>query len=380
MTGLYIHIPFCKSKCLYCNFYAVASKKLAQGFVEALLQEIETRSHQWKDPHLRTVYMGGGTPSLLLPGDIENILDFIKRYFILEPSCEITLEANPDDISMQNLESWSKAGINRLSIGIQSQNETILKFLGRHHTAEQALEAYAMVRKAGFNNISVDLIYGIQGLNNEEWENALLKILSLEPEHFSCYALTLEEKTPYDFQVKKGKLSLPDEELVAQQYEILQEISSHKGYIQYEISNFCLPGYYSRHNTAYWQGIPYLGLGPSAHSYDGIKRWWNPSCIEEWKKLTTLDIGACPCEILTSINQYNEYIITSLRTSWGLSISHINKRFGEKFTRHTLQIANSLTSIYLKKIGTDRIAIKSQAYILADCILERFILMDDSKI
>lgn len=378
MSGLYLHIPFCKTKCLYCNFYAVASQRLALGFTETLLLEIENRSHQWIDLNLQTIYLGGGTPSLLPSEEIEKIMNAINRYFIVKPPCEITLEANPDDITIENLQSWLNAGVNRLSIGIQALDDHILKFLGRRHNTAQALQAYSMARNAGFKNISLDLIFGIPGLKNENWENTLKKILSLYPEHLSCYALTLEEKTVYDDYIRKGKYPSPNDDLAAQQYEILQDITSKNGYLQYEISNFCLPGYHSRHNSAYWHRIPYLGLGPSAHSFDGAQRWWNPPSLKEWKRMVSLN-EACPSEILTTIDKYNEYIMTSLRTSWGIKLSFITEKFGTSFAEYTLKIANSLMNHFLQQADYDTIVIHPKAYILADGIIEKFFLTQDDK-
>jgi len=328
MAGIYIHIPFCRHKCNYCNFYSLASTRHMDKIAFALVSELEQQKDYLNNQKIETIYFGGGTPSLLEVADIEAILNAVNTNFNIEDGAEITLEANPDDLTSHKLAALKDAGVNRLSIGIQSFRQEDLRFLSRTHSDSQVIRCIADARQAGFNNLSIDLIYGIPTLTDREWEENLEKAFSFGIPHISAYSLTIEDKTPLEFMIRKGKIQPVDENLSLSQYHILSRMMQDHGYEHYEISNFSLPGAYSRHNTAYWQGKHYLGIGPSAHSYNGISRQWNISNLSEYFKTIASGKVASELEILSQATQLNEYIMTSLRTMWGCDLVLIRKKFG----------------------------------------------------
>jgi oxygen-independent coproporphyrinogen-3 oxidase len=312
--GLYIHVPFCKSKCGYCDFYSVTGLNDIPEYIKALLEEISIYSNEnW---HFDSVYIGGGTPSLLDPADIAKILTRLRKNFPIAADAEITLEANPADIHGLFLTSLRQAGINRLNLGIQSFDDCMLHFLGRRHTAIQAIESIRQARTVGFDNIGLDLIFGIPGQTLEAWQNTLYEALALLPEHLSCYQLNLENHTPLGQRHGQNEFSLPNEE---QQYVFLAataDILEDAGYVQYEISSFARDGgYKSRHNGKYWRHIPYLGLGPAAHSFSGSRRWWNHASLKSY--LSDLGAGRRPVageELLTAAEYKLETRFLALRT------------------------------------------------------------------
>lgn len=328
MAGIYIHIPFCRHKCNYCNFYSLASTRYMDKIAFALVSELEQQQDYLNNQKIETIYFGGGTPSLLEVADIEAILNAVNANFNIEDGAEITLEANPDDLTPQKLSALKDAGVNRLSIGIQSFRQEDLRFLSRTHSDSQVIRCIADARQAGFNNLSIDLIYGIPTLSDRGWEENLEKAFSFGIPHISAYSLTIEDKTPLEFMIRKGKIQPVDENLSLSQYHSLSRMMQDHGYEHYEISNFSLPGAYSRHNTAYWQGKHYLGIGPSAHSYNGISRQWNISNLSEYFKTIASGKVASELEILSQATQLNEYIMTSLRTMWGCDLVLIRKKFG----------------------------------------------------
>lgn len=327
MAGIYIHIPFCKHKCNYCNFYSLASTRYMDQIPDALISEISQRK-DYLTESIETIYFGGGTPSLLGSSDIEKILNAVFSQFRVQPDAEITLEANPDDLTTEKLLSLKKAGINRLSIGIQSFRQEDLKFLSRSHSPEQVIQCINDARQAGFTNLSIDLIYGIPTLTDEGWISNLSKAFSFGISHISAYSLTVEEKTPLEVMIRKGTMKAVDESLSLSHYQILCRMMQQHGYEHYEISNFCIPGEWSRHNTAYWQGKSYLGIGPSAHSYNGSSRSWNVSNILRYIDSVTTGEVESEWEILSPVTQFNEYIMTSLRTMWGCDLDQVRLRFG----------------------------------------------------
>lgn len=325
--GVYIHVPFCRKACHYCDFHFSTSTTLRNGMVGAILQEMALTPGT--DGHVaETVYFGGGTPSLLPTSDIERLLAGVGSILPIAPGAEVTLEANPDDIDAGRLAEWRSVGIGRLSIGIQSFRDEDLRWMNRSHDARQALDAVGAAQAAGFSDISIDLIYGSPGLGTEAWAANLDIALSLGVPHLSCYALTVEAGTPLDAMVRRKKKASPDPERQAEQYLLLLERSAAAGYEPYEISNFCLPGRRSRHNSAYWKGTPYFGFGPSAHSFDGTDRRWNissnPAYIESIRK------GSIPCEAetLTHGQRLNEYVMTALRTMEGIDLGHVSQEWG----------------------------------------------------
>jgi oxygen-independent coproporphyrinogen-3 oxidase len=334
MAGIYIHIPFCKQKCHYCNFFSVASTKWRDEFVEALLKEIAMRKDYLKGETVNTVYLGGGTPSLLFIEHLALIFEHLARNFDIGPGAEITLEANPDDISEEKARLWRDTGINRLSIGIQSFFVDDLHYLNRVHNAGQALRAIEDVRNAGFDNLTIDLIYGIPGLTEEKWAKNLETFFSLDIPHLSAYSLTVEQKTPLALLIEKGKYAPVDENLSISHFKMLLEQAKAHHFIHYEISNFAKEGYYSKHNSIYWLGGHYLGLGPSAHSFNGHSRQWNVSNISQYIKLDDYHTSVEEKEVLTPDQRYNEYVMTSLRTTWGCDTMHILNAFGEKYQSH----------------------------------------------
>lgn len=328
MAGIYIHIPFCRQKCHYCNFFSVASTRWKGRFLEALGKEIALRKDYLSGETVHTIYFGGGTPSLLTTNELMRILDTIFRHFPVDPAAEITLEANPDDLSLEKAQEWKETPVNRLSIGIQSFFGDDLTYLHRVHDEAQAKTAIAIARQAGFDNLTIDLIYGIPTLTEEKWRQNLASFFSLDIPHLSAYSLTVEQKTPLALLIRKGKYQPPDENQSVSHFKILLEETKAQGFIHYEISNFARPGFYSKHNSLYWLGGHYLGLGPSAHSFNGHSRQWNVSDINRYILQEDPQARITETEILTPTQQYNEYIMTSLRTAWGCDTEHVRNVFG----------------------------------------------------
>lgn len=282
MSGIYIHIPFCRRKCHYCNFFSLASTRYKDRFLEALKEEIYLRKDYLGGHQVQSIYLGGGTPSILKVVEVNSILEFIRKYFPLKENSEITLEANPDDINPELLQDYLEIGINRLSIGVQSFFDDDLQYLNRIHSGSRAVEAVLQAKNAGFTNISIDLIYGIPTLTKEKWKQNLEKAFSLDIPHISAYSLTVEPRTALDLLIRKKKLPGPVEEDFLDHFRILIKMMKEKGFEHYEISNFCRERSYSRHNSMYWNGTHYLGLGPSAHSYNGTSRQWNISNVVQY--------------------------------------------------------------------------------------------------
>ncbi|MGC8864763.1 MAG: radical SAM family heme chaperone HemW [Bacteroidales bacterium] len=341
MAGLYIHVPFCRKKCPYCNFFSVVSDKLRNDFIELLLSEANHFASDWSDQTMATLYLGGGTPSLLSEEELRALFKGLRTQFKISPQAEITLEVNPDDITLDSLKLWKDLGINRLSVGLQSLDEAALDFLERLHSAGESLNKLRLVRNVGFTNLSLDLIYGIPGLSRQAWLKTLEQVFEFRPEHMSAYALTLEEKTIYDFRVRRNQVSAPPDDLALAHFHLLRRMARHHGYHFYEVSNLSLPGYHSRHNTSYWTGVPYLGLGPSAHSFDGRKRWWNPASISKWRQIVTHKQDREE-EQLSRIMQLNEYLMTCLRTREGMLFNHFEQRWGKQALEHLLQKVGKL--------------------------------------
>lgn len=320
MAGIYIHIPFCKRACHYCNFHFSTTRTHENEIREALLKEVSLQSAYLGKEPVRTIYFGGGTPSLMPDFFLKQMLSAIRANFQVDADPEITLEANPDDVQPGTVESWAALGINRLSIGVQSFFDADLEWMNRAHNAGMAEDAIGMAQQAGIRNISIDLIYGGPTLPDENWIANLEKAAQLEVPHLSCYALTVEPSTALDLMILKEKKEAVDPDRQARHFELLQSKAPEFGFEHYEISNLAKPGFRSKHNTAYWQGVPYLGIGPSAHSFNGKSRQWNVANNALY--LTSIQNGTVPFEeeILTKANRLNEYIMTSLRTIEGLSL------------------------------------------------------------
>lgn len=322
MAGIYIHIPFCKQACHYCNFHFATSLRRKNELVAALLSEIEQRKDYLEDEVIQTIYFGGGTPSLLQIEDFRSLIDKITTLFKVEGNAEITIEVNPDDIDEEKLKEWKSAGINRLSIGIQSFFNEDLQWMNRAHNAEQAVSSLQSAKRF-FDNISIDLIYGTPFLTNEKWKQNVETAISFNIPHLSCYALTVESKTPLYKLIKQQKVENIDPDKQSEQFLLLMQWLEEAGYDHYEISNFAKPGSRSRHNSSYWSGEKYLGIGPSAHSFDGKSRQWNVSNNNIY--IDSISKGIIPFEkeILSETQKLNEYIMTSLRTEQGLDLKLI---------------------------------------------------------
>ncbi|MDZ4809145.1 MAG: radical SAM family heme chaperone HemW [Bacteroidota bacterium] len=324
MAGIYIHIPFCRQACHYCNFHFATSLHYKNDFIAALLKEIVVQKNYLDKEIVETIYFGGGTPSLLSIEDLVLIVEKIKSVFIVATGAEITLETNPDDIANTKLAGWKKAGINRLSIGIQSFFEEDLKWMNRAHTAQQAIDNLQLA-SSYFDNITIDLIYGTPQLTNEKWKQNVDTAISLNIPHLSCYALTVEPKTPLDKMIQQHKSEDINPDKQSEQFLLLMQWAEEAGYEHYEISNFAKKGMRSRHNSSYWQGKNYLGLGPSAHSFNGTSRQWNVSNNNNY--IASINKGIIPFEkeVLTGTQKLNEYIMTSLRTMEGLNTAIAGK-------------------------------------------------------
>jgi oxygen-independent coproporphyrinogen-3 oxidase len=330
MAGIYIHIPFCKQRCNYCNFHFSTSLALQNDFSVALLKEIELRMTYLNAETIETIYFGGGTPSLLPSSAIAAIMDSIYKNFTISENPEITLECNPDDLNPERLKSWNRAGINRLSIGIQSFFDEDLSWMNRAHDSKQALYSIEMARAAGFENFSIDLIYGLPGLTDDKWGRNLHTAISANPNHISCYALTVEPKTALYKMIRMKETEDIKPEKQAAQFLTGIEMLEAAGFEHYEISSFAKPGKRSRHNSAYWQSKKYLGLGPAAHSFNGTSRQWNISNNALYIKSLMGGQLNMEFEILQTRDLLNEYIMTSLRTIEGMDLQYVSSHFGKE--------------------------------------------------
>jgi oxygen-independent coproporphyrinogen III oxidase len=329
MAGIYLHIPFCRRACHYCNFHFSTSQKLRPELVSTLLLEIAERKEYLDGAAVSTIYFGGGTPSLLSQAEIDAMLNAIHTYYPVSGDAEITFEANPDDIDLTTAKAWKSAGINRLSMGVQSFYEEDLKWMNRAHTAGQALSSVRDVQNAGFTNITIDLIYGSPGLTDDKWKHNVDTALALNVPHLSCYALTVESQTALDKMITLKKSPPVHTEDQARQFTLLMGWLEDAGYDHYEISNFSKPGMFSRHNSAYWSGDHYLGFGPSAHSYNGSSRQWNVSNNAAYIKALTTGAPAAELEELTARDRHNEFVMISLRKKEGIRKSLFAELFGQ---------------------------------------------------
>ncbi len=334
MPGIYIHIPFCKQACHYCNFHFSTSLKYKEDLLAALTKEITLRTDYLADKTIETIYFGGGTPSLLSQDEIQTIIDQLAQYYDIQAGAEITLEANPDDLLPKKIQAFRQTPINRFSIGIQSFFEEDLRWMNRAHNAQQANDCIQLAQDAGFHNLTIDLIYGSPTTSMDRWQENLQKSLELQIPHISAYCLTVEPDTALDYLVKTGKKEAIDEEQAALQFDCLVKTLKENGFLHYEISNFGKEDFLSRHNSNYWKGIPYIGLGPSAHSFDGKDRQWNVANNAHYIK--AINEGELPSEveILSQAERYNEYVMTSLRTMWGCDLKQIEMKFGKDLLSH----------------------------------------------
>lgn len=375
MAGIYIHIPFCRKACHYCNFHFSTQTQHINAFVEALLIEIELRENYISSP-IQTIYFGGGTPSLLSAEQIITIVQKLQTNFDLTQLKEFTLEANPDDISSDNLLLWKNMGVNRLSLGIQSFQNEALAWMNRAHEVNQSHQAIQMAQDAGFNNISIDLIYGTLHYTKEHLLADLKIIEEYKIPHVSCYALTVEEKTALHWMIEKGKMQNVATEVQAEHFEIIVDYLNNIGFEHYEISNFAKPGNRSKHNSSYWKGIPYIGLGPSAHSYNGTSRQWNVANNALYmqsleKRELTFEI-----EQLDQAAQYNEYMMISLRCIEGFDLKHIESSFGKAYGEHTQSVIQKLEAQDVLEQTNNGYCLNKSAKFLADGIASEFFIVD----
>lgn len=335
MAGIYIHVPFCKSRCIYCGFFSTVSLGERDKYVDKVIAELASRKDYLRGEDVETIYFGGGTPSLLTAESVEKVLKSIYNIYNVRANAEITLEGNPDDMNPAFLSKIRSLGVNRLSMGVQTFDDKRLAFLHRRHSAEQAVSAVADARKAGFSNISVDLMFGFPGQSLEEWKQDVEAAINLNVEHISAYSLMYEDGTVLTAKLEKGEIEEIDEELSLQMYQYLVGRLKSAGYEHYEISNFGKSGFQSRHNSSYWNGTPYLGVGAGAHSFDGNYRQYNVESLTDYmhgvEQVT---------EKLTCDEKYNEYIFTGLRTSEGLKLDDLFTRFGDKYYNYCLQNAS----------------------------------------
>lgn len=377
MAGLYIHIPFCKQKCHYCNFYSIASVRNKPQMVEAIVDELQLAKDYLAGESLKTIYFGGGTPSLLNEHELNQIFDSIYKHFRVEPDAEITLEANPDDLNAKKTDIIKRSPVNRLSIGVQSFHDDDLLALNRIHSSQQAIIAIEKMQDEGITNLSIDLIYGIPGLTETKWHHNLETFHNLGLPHLSAYSLTVEAHTTLDWLIRKGR-SLPvNEEESIHHFKILQHYAAIQGYVQYEISNFCLPGMHSRHNSAYWSGENYLGVGPAAHSFDGNSRRWNIANSMAYIQAIYSGKLNYEEEILTEKQKFNEYVLTSLRTIKGCDLALIETRFGHDY-RESIETAvnrNRASGKYILK--NNHLILTPEGMLFADGIASDLFMVEE---
>jgi len=375
LAGIYIHIPFCKQKCSYCDFHFSTNLQHKSNLIQAINKELEIRKNEISTP-LETIYFGGGTPSILNEIELESIFETIYKNYSTKNLKEITLEANPDDLNKEKLNFLKSTPINRFSIGVQSFFEEDLKLMNRAHNAQEAETSIKLAQDFGFENITIDLIYGSTTTTNEVWKQNLQKAIALNVPHISSYALTVEEKTILDHQIKKGITKPVDEDRQNEQFQLLVDTLTSNNFIQYEISNFGKENYFSLHNSNYWKGIHYLGIGPSAHSYNGKTRAWN--IANNSKYIQTINENKLPqeIEVLNEVEQFNEMIMIGLRTIYGIDLNRINSEFSQPLVNSFYQELNQLINENLVEKKENRIILKPEAKFFADGIASRLFYID----
>ncbi|WET04830.1 radical SAM family heme chaperone HemW [Flavobacterium sp. YJ01] len=375
MSGIYIHIPFCKQACHYCDFHFSTSMKKKDEMVLALAKEIAVRKTEFTNEVVETIYFGGGTPSVLSNEEINFLISEVYKNYKVVENPEITLEANPDDLSAERILELSKSPINRLSIGIQSFYEEDLKMMNRAHNSTEAKKCLEEATKY-FDNISLDLIYGIPGMSDEMWKQNIQTALDFGIPHISSYALTVEPKTALSKLIQTGKIAEPQDEVASNHFMILVEMLQKNGFIHYELSNFGKENYFSKNNSAYWLGKKYIGIGPSAHSYDGEKRGWNIANNSLYLKAIQNDELPIETETLTISDRYNEYIMTGLRTIWGVSLERIEKEFGSEYLNYLLEQSQKFLTDDLLSIENNILKPTPKGKFLTDGIASDLFYLD----
>lgn len=365
MAGIYLHIPFCKRICSYCDFFREVGTGRLAPLVEAMHREMEARSDYLGNEAVRTRYFGGGTPSLCPPELLEGLLDHAARLFDCTQVEETTLEANPDDLTPEYLGALRRIGIDRLSIGIQSFDDDCLRLMNRRHNAAQAVQAVRNARNAGFENITVDLIFGVPGFGGDSLRRSLDRALELGVEHISAYHLTIEPGTAFGRRMERGEFAPVDEAVSETEYALVHETLSKAGYEHYEVSNFARPGFRARHNAAYWHGVKYLGIGPAAHSFDGRERHWNVSSVERY-----IAGDAPEAEILSEHDRFNEYVMTRLRTVEGIDLKEATALFGPERCERMMQEAAGWIHAGILLFDNRRLAISPARMLVSDAVIE----------
>lgn len=372
MSGIYVHIPFCKSKCSYCNFYSITNHSLIENYVNSLIKEIKSESQSHKHDFFETIYIGGGTPSLLSIEHLTKIVSEVFENYNITKDYEFTIELNPDDINDRYLDNLEQLKINRLSIGIQSFDNIALDYLDRKHNSETSYQSIELSKKY-FENISIDLIYGIPVQNNETWIQNLSLIKQLDLPHFSCYSLTIEEQTQLWKKIKNNKTFKPSDTDSVEQFEILLKFCEENNFIQYEISNFGKKDYFSKHNFGYWEGKKYVGFGCSAHSYDIEKRYWNIAHVGKYIAAIETNANFKEFEILTNQNKYNEYILTRLRTADGFLIEDIEKKFEKSYINYLFKQLKTIDKQFIIITKTN-ISLSNHGKMISDNIIEKLMI------
>ena len=375
MSGIYIHIPFCKQACHYCDFHFSTNLKKKDAMVLALAKELELRKNEFQNEKIETIYFGGGTPSILEIVDIKLLIETVYRHYEVVENPEITIEANPDDLSENRIIEMSNTKINRLSIGIQSFFEDDLRMMNRAHNVEEAKNCLEIATHY-FDNITIDLIYGIPNMSNEKWLQNIETALSFNVPHISSYALTVEPKTALHTFIQKGIIPKLDDELAQQHFNILLENLEENGFIHYELSNFGKENYFSKNNSSYWLGKKYLGIGPSAHSYNGSTRSWNMSNNALYLKSIAQNQLPSEAETLTKTDRYNEYVMTGLRTIWGISLDRIESEFGKKYLDYLNQQTTKYIEDHLLFVDENIIRTTKKGKFLSDGIASDLFLLN----
>ena len=368
MAGLYFHIPFCAPKCIYCGFYSVINRALERDYLLSLHQEMDLRKEYLNGASISTIYFGGGTPSLLSINTLEDILEHIRKNFTLVSALEITIEANPEQLTLEYCQQLRAIGINRLSIGVQSFQDDVLRFMGRRHNAEDAIAAIHNAKEAGFSNISIDLIYGVAERDDARWQQDVDTALSMPIQHLSCYALTPEENSILYKQIQNRKHAPVDDEQAARQYDILIKKIEKSPFEHYEVSNFAIPGYESKHNSSYWDHTPYLGFGPAAHSFNGSSRQWNPANLKQYIENIAQKIDNEEKEELSADDLYNESILLGLRTREGIDLQSIGLTYGQERASQLLQHFRQHVDAAFFEEKENRLRLTEAGYWFADGI------------
>ena len=374
MSGIYIHIPFCKKACHYCNFHFSTNQNSKSAFIEAVCRELILRKSEYASDEIQSIYFGGGTPTVLDVTELNTILKTVYKNYKVSETAEITLEANPDDLDLEKIKQLSNTKINRLSIGIQSFHESELSAMNRAHNAEDARKCLELATTY-FDNITIDLMFGMPTMSIELWRQNLQIAFEFGIKHLSCYSLTVEPKTALEHFIKKGSHPPMDDELAAQHFEVLLEETSAQGLTHYETCSFGHPDYFSKHNTSYWLGKTYMGVGPSAHSFDGSKRSWNVSNNSKYIKALEVDKLPFESEVLSVENRFNEYIMTGLRTIWGISLGKIEADYGVKIKDHLLQNSKKFISSNTLVIEDNHLKITTSGKFLSDGIASDLFLV-----